>query len=129
MVQSIQKTVQTKPTPVTPPGLSANTWANIAAAAVSTTGPNPPKNPAEEITVRPSEGNIALRNANQPKEILNIISKFLNRASPVTARKLRSRDIRVTVTNKDYITKNKESLQHQWGGPHVHAEAPAEELL
>ena len=54
-----------------------------------------------------------LRNANQPKEILNIISKFLNRASPVAARKMRSGDIRVTVTNKDYIIKNKESLQHQ----------------
>ena len=51
-----------------------------------------------------------LRNANQPKEILNIISKFLSCASPVAARKLKSRDIKVTVTNKDYITKNKKSL-------------------
>ena len=50
------------------------------------------------------------RNANQPKEILNIISKFLSRASPVAARKIRSGDIRVIVTNKDYIIKNKESL-------------------
>ena len=48
------------------------------------------------------------RNANQLKEIFNIISKFLSCASPVTARKLRSEDIKVTVTNKDYITKNKE---------------------
>ena len=51
-----------------------------------------------------------LRNANQLKEILNIISKFLSRISPVAARKMRNGDIRVTVTNKDYITKNKESL-------------------
>ena len=51
-----------------------------------------------------------LKNANQLKKILNIISKFLSYASPVTARKLRSGDIRVIVTNKDYITKNKESL-------------------
>ena len=51
-----------------------------------------------------------LRNANQPKEILNIISKFLSRASLVAARKLRSGNIRVTVTNKDYIVKNKKSL-------------------
>ena len=64
----------------------------------------------EEITVRPLKGNIPLKNANQLKEIFNIISKFLSRASPVVARKLRSRDIKITVTNKDYITKNKKSL-------------------
>ena len=52
------------------------------------------------------------KNTNQPKEIFNIISKFLSCASPVAARKLRSGDIKVTVTNKDYIIKNKESLQH-----------------
>jgi hypothetical protein len=50
------------------------------------------------------------KNTNQLKEILNIISKFLSCASPVTARKLRSGDIRVIVTNKDYITKNKKSF-------------------
>ena len=50
------------------------------------------------------------KNINQPKEILNIISKFLSYASLVVARKLKSRDIRVTVTNKDYIIKNKESF-------------------
>ena len=50
------------------------------------------------------------RNANQLKKILNIISKFLSCASPAVARKLKSRDIKVTVTNKDYIIKNKESL-------------------
>ena len=50
------------------------------------------------------------KNANQLKEILNIISKFLSHASPVTARKIRSGDIEVIITNKDYITKNKESL-------------------
>ena len=50
------------------------------------------------------------RNTNQLKEILNIISKFLSYTSPVVARKLRSGDIRVTVTNKYYIIKNKESL-------------------
>ena len=50
------------------------------------------------------------KNINQLKKILNIISKFLSCASPVAARKLRSGDIRVTVTNKDYIIKNKESL-------------------
>ena len=66
----------------------------------------------EEITVRFLKGNIPLRNTNQLKENFNIISKFLSYASPVTARKLRSGDIRVTVTNKDYITKNKESLQY-----------------
>jgi hypothetical protein len=51
-----------------------------------------------------------LRNTNQLKEIFNIISKFLSYTSPVTARKLKSRDIRVIVTNKDYITKNRKSL-------------------
>ena len=50
------------------------------------------------------------RNINQLKEILNIISKFLNCTSLVAARKLRSGDIRVTVTDKDYIIKNKESF-------------------
>ena len=50
------------------------------------------------------------KNTNQLKEILNIISKFLSRASLVAAKKLKSGDIRVTVTNKDYIIKNKESL-------------------
>ena len=50
------------------------------------------------------------RNINQLKEILNIISKFLSYTSLVTARKLKSKDIKVTVTNKDYIIKNKESL-------------------
>ena len=50
------------------------------------------------------------RNINQLKNFLNIISKFLSCASLVAAKKLRSRDIRVTVTNKDYIIKNKESL-------------------
>ena len=53
---------------------------------------------------------MSFRNANQLKEILNIISKFLSYASLVVARKLKSRDIRVIVTNKDYIIKNKESL-------------------
>ena len=51
-----------------------------------------------------------LKNINQLKEILNIINKFLSCASLVAARKLKSGDIRVTVTNKDYITKNKKSL-------------------
>ena len=50
------------------------------------------------------------KNTNQLKEILNIISKFLSCTSLVAARKLKSRDIIVTVTNKDYIIKNKESL-------------------
>ena len=50
------------------------------------------------------------KNTNQLKEILNIISKFLSYASLVIVRKLRSRDIRVIVTNKDYIIKNKEAL-------------------
>ena len=53
---------------------------------------------------------MSFRNINQLKEILNIISKFLSYASLVAARKLRSRDIKVIVTNKDYIIKNKESL-------------------
>ena len=64
----------------------------------------------EEITVYPLKGNMPLRNANQLKEIFNIISKFLSYASLVTARKLRSKNIKVTVTNKDYIIKNKKSL-------------------
>ena len=51
-----------------------------------------------------------LKNVNQLKENFNIISKFLSYASLVAARKLRSGDIRVTVTNKDYIIKNKESF-------------------
>ena len=50
------------------------------------------------------------KNTNQLKEIFNIISKFLSCVSPVAARKLKSGDIKVTVTNKDYITKNKKSL-------------------
>ena len=50
------------------------------------------------------------RNANQLKEIFNIISKFLSYASLVAARKLKSGDIKITVTNKDYIIKNKESF-------------------
>ena len=128
MVQSIQKTVQTNPATVTPPGTSARTWANIAAGNAPTTGLNPQKNPAEEITLRPSEGNMPLRNATQPKEILNIISKFLNRASPVAARKMRSGDIRVTVTNKDYVTKNKESLQHQMDAKILREDYPVEVL-
>ena len=64
----------------------------------------------EEITVYPLEGNIFFKNTNQLKEIFNIISKFLSCVSLVTARKLRSGDIRVIVINKDYITKNKESF-------------------
>ena len=51
-----------------------------------------------------------LKNANQLKFFFNIINKFLSCTSPVAARKLKSGDIRVTVTNKDYIIKNKESL-------------------
>ena len=51
-----------------------------------------------------------LKNTNQLKEIFNIISKFLSHASLVVARKLKSKDIKVTVTNKDYIIKNKKSL-------------------
>ena len=50
------------------------------------------------------------KNINQLKEILNIISKFLSYVSLVIARKLKSRNIRVIVTNKNYIIKNKESL-------------------
>ena len=64
----------------------------------------------EEITVCPLEGNMPLKNTNQLKEILNIINKFLSCTSPVAARKLRSGDIKVIITNKDYIIKNKESL-------------------
>ncbi len=94
----------------TPPGLLVCTWANIAAAGAFTTRPNPLKNLVEEITLCPLEGNTTLRNANYLKEILNIISKFISRASLVTARKIRSRDIRVIVINKGYIIKNKESI-------------------
>ena len=50
------------------------------------------------------------RNTNQLKENFNIISKFLSCAFLVAAKKLKNKDIRVTVTNKDYIIKNKESL-------------------
>ena len=64
----------------------------------------------EEITVHFLEENIPLKNANQLKEIFNIISKFLSYTSLVAARKLKSGDIRVIITNKDYITKNKKSL-------------------
>ena len=64
----------------------------------------------EEITVRLLKGNMSLKNTNQLKEIFNIISKFLSYASLVAARKLRSRDIKVTIINKDYIIKNKDSL-------------------
>ena len=64
----------------------------------------------EEIAVRPLEGNMFFKNANQLKEILNIINKFLSCASLVAARKLKNRDIKVIITNKDYIIKNKESL-------------------
>ena len=53
---------------------------------------------------------MSFKNANQLKEILNIISKFLSCASLVAARKLKNGDIKVTVTNKDYIIKNKKSL-------------------
>ena len=51
-----------------------------------------------------------LKNTNQLKKILNIISRFLSCTSLVAARKLKNRDIKVIVTNKDYIIKNKESL-------------------
>jgi hypothetical protein len=50
------------------------------------------------------------RNTNQLKEILNIISKFLSYTSLVTAKKLKSGDIKVIITNKNYITKNRESF-------------------
>ena len=50
------------------------------------------------------------KNTNQLKEILNIISKFFSCTSLVVARKLKSKDIKVIVTNKDYIIKNKKSL-------------------
>ncbi len=95
---------------MTPPGLLVRTWANIAAAGASITRLNPLKNLVEEITLCSLEGNTTLRNANYLKEILNIISKFISRASLVAARKIRSRDIRVIVINKGYIIKNKESI-------------------
>ena len=50
------------------------------------------------------------KNINQPKKILNIISKFLNYTSLVAARKLKSGNIKILITNKDYITKNKKSF-------------------
>ena len=50
------------------------------------------------------------KNVNQLKENFNIIRKFLSCTSLVAAKKLKSGDIRVIVTNKDYIIKNKESL-------------------
>ena len=50
------------------------------------------------------------KNTNQLKEIFNIISKFLSYISLVIARKLKNRDIKVIIINKDYITKNKKSL-------------------
>ena len=64
----------------------------------------------EEITVHPLEGNMPFKNTNQLNFFFNIINKFLSYTSLVTARKLRSKDIKVTVTNKDYIIKNKKSL-------------------
>ena len=64
----------------------------------------------EEITIYPLKGNMPLRNTNQLKKILNIISKFLSYASLVIAKKLRSKDIKIIITNKDYIIKNKESF-------------------
>ena len=64
----------------------------------------------EEITVRPLKGNMPFKNANQLKKILNIISKFFSHISLIAARKLRSENIKVMVTNKDYIIKNKEFL-------------------
>jgi hypothetical protein len=64
----------------------------------------------EEITVYPLKGNMSFKNTNQPKENFNIISKFFSYASLVTARKLKSGDIKIIITNKDYIIKNKESL-------------------
>ena len=51
-----------------------------------------------------------LKNINQLKEILNIISKFLSCVSLVIARKLKSKNIRVIITNKNYIIKNRESF-------------------
>ena len=51
-----------------------------------------------------------LKNANQLNFFFNIISKFLSCTSLVAARKLKSKDIRVIVTNKDYIIKNKKSF-------------------
>ena len=50
------------------------------------------------------------KNFNQLKENFNIISKFLSYTSLVAARKLKNEDIKITVINKDYIIKNKESL-------------------
>ena len=64
----------------------------------------------EEITVYSLKENMFFKNINQLKEIFNIINKFLSYASLVVARKLRNRDIKVTVINKDYIIKNKKSL-------------------
>ena len=49
-------------------------------------------------------------NINQLKEILNIINKFFSYTSLVIAKKLKNKDIKITVTNKDYIIKNKESF-------------------
>ena len=41
---------------------------------------------------------------------------------------MRSGDIRVTVTNKNYVTKNKESLQHQMGIKILREDYPVEVL-
>ena len=132
IAEDIQKTVKKNPANATT-GSLGRSWADIAAGAPShtytpTTSPNPPKNPADEITLRPSEGNTQLRNAKNPKEILSIISKPLNYASPVAARKMRSGDIRVTVTNKGYVTKNRESIQHQIDAKILREDYPVEVL-
>ena len=50
------------------------------------------------------------KNTNQPNFFFNIISKFLSYAFLVVAKKLKSRNIKVTVINKNYIIKNIESL-------------------
>ena len=92
-------------------------WASIAAAGPPENSTflanhsNPQRNFTSEITIRPGESNSQLRNAKSPAEILEILGENMERTVPLAAKKLQSGDIRLVVQNKDFLLRNRESIQ------------------
>jgi hypothetical protein len=105
-----------------PTSSTTRTWADVAA------GPKPQRDPTAEITLRPTENNNTLKNITKPSEILQAVSGGLGRAGPIAARRLRSGDIRLTVSDKEYALRNKGSIQNVLGATVLQQNYPVEVL-
>ena len=93
---------------LTSPTPKDRTWAQIAGP--SNAPPKPKRDHTTEITIRPTEENIILKEATTSKDILRNLDKHMNRVGPIAAKKLQSGDIRLVVQHKEYALRNKDAI-------------------